>query len=138
MKKILLLLMFQYISNLISAQDNQQQKIDSVCVLIKKYFNEKNSSQLYVLGGEIFKNSLSADAFKTVCDNNLFPLGEIKETVFENYGNGVSRYKAVFNSINLSLLLGLDKHDKVEVFLFLNLMLMQMQRKITKYLQQIP
>ena len=65
--------------NLLCAQNSQQQKTDSVCLLIKKYFKEKNSAQLYDLGGDVFKNAFSADAFKTICDNNLFPLGEIKE-----------------------------------------------------------
>lgn len=118
MKFLFALLVILSISNLLPAQNNQQQKIDSVCQLVKKYFNGKNAEQLYALGGESFKNALSADAFKTVCQNNLFPLGEIKETVFENYENGLSKYKAVFGSMNLSLLLSLDKNNKLEVFFF--------------------
>ncbi|HEY6976594.1 MAG TPA: serine hydrolase domain-containing protein [Chitinophagaceae bacterium] len=118
MKKIYFILLGTCITSFLFGQSSQQQKIDSICVLIKKYFNEKNSSRIYELGGEVFRNALSADSFKTICDNNLFPLGEMKETVFENYGNGVSKYKAMFGSINLSLLLGLDKNDKLEVFFF--------------------
>jgi CubicO group peptidase (beta-lactamase class C family) len=118
MKKILLSLAFVYISNLLCAQSSQQQKKDSVCLLIKKYFNEKNSGQIYTLAGEAFKNSLSVDAFKNVCDNNLFPLGEIKETVFENYDDGISKYKATFSTMNLRLLLSLDKNDKIKTFQF--------------------
>src|SRR6478672_1969748 len=114
MKKIYFILLFTFIASFLFGQGTQQEKIDSVCVLVKKYFNEKNSSRIYELGGEAFRNSLSVDAFKTICNNNLFPLGEIKKTVFENYDNGVSKYKAVFGSINLSLLLGLDKNDKLE------------------------
>src|SRR5215468_2078185 len=113
MKKICFTLLFTYITSFLFGQTSHQQKIDSVCMLVKKYFNEKNTSRIYELGGEAFRNALSADAFKTICNNNLFPLGEIKETIFENYYNGVSKYKAVFGSTNLSLLLGLDKNDKL-------------------------
>lgn len=115
---MILLLMFPCISNVLFAQDQQQQKNDSVCALVKRYFNEKNTSQLYDLGGEAFKNALTADAFRMVCEDNLFPIGEIKETVFEKYQTGLSKYKAVFASVNLSLLIRLDKNDKLEVFLF--------------------
>src|SRR5450432_4029389 len=85
MKKILLLLVFSCVSNLLPAQEIGQQKTDSVCLLIKKYFNEKNSDKIYALVGEVFKNAISANAFKNFCDNNLFPIGEMKETVLENY-----------------------------------------------------
>src|SRR5215467_4568946 len=118
MKKILLILMFPCISILSSAQDFHQQKIDSVCGLVKKYFNEKNADQIYALAGKAFKNSLSEQAFKNVCNNNLFPLGEIKQTVLENYENGVWKYKAIFNSATLTLLLSLDEEDKIAIFLF--------------------
>ena len=118
MKKIFLLLIFPCISICSFAQNSNQYKVDSVCQLVKKYFNEKNSSQLYALTGAAFKNALSPDAFKTVCDNNLFPLGEIKQVVYEKNENGVGKYKAVFGSVNLSLLISLDKNDKIETFLF--------------------
>ena len=118
MKKIIVLLVFTCIGNLLLAQSSQQQKIDSVCRLVDKFFNEKNTERLYELSGEAFRKALPADAFKNVCDQSLFPLGEMKETVFENYSDGISKYKAVFSTVNLALFLGLDKHDKIETFLF--------------------
>ncbi len=72
MKKIIVLLAFSCITNLLPAQSNKQQKTDSVCGLVKKYFNEKNVGQLYELTGESFKKELSADAFKNVCDQIYF------------------------------------------------------------------
>ena len=118
MKKIPLLLSLVYVSSLLCAQNIQQQKIDSVYALVKKHFNEKSSERLYELGGQTFKNALTADAFKTVCNNNLFPLGEIKEAVLENYDNGISEYKVSFSTMKLILLLSLDKNDKIETFQF--------------------
>ena len=105
-------------SNLILAQNYRQQNTDSVFQLIKKYFNEKNSERLYELTGEAFQKDLSPDDFKTVCDKNLFPRGEIKNNVLEKNSNEVSTYKVVFSSMNLSLLLSLDKKNKIETFLF--------------------
>ncbi len=118
MRKLLFILLFLGTGIFIYAQDRQQQKTDSVCILVKKYFNEKNSEQIYSLVGEAFRNALTEEAFKNICNTNLFPLGEIKETVLENYENGVCRYKAIFNSINFTLFLSLDKNDKIEEFLF--------------------
>jgi hypothetical protein len=118
MNKILLFSALLYVGNILYTQSNQQQKTDSVCKLLKTYFNEKQSSKIYTLTGEAFKHSLSADAFKNICDNNLFPLGEIKEIVFENHADGNCKYKAAFGSMNLTLLLSLDHNDKIETFQF--------------------
>lgn len=115
---MILLLMFPCLSSIVIAQDQRRQRNDSVCALIKKYFNEKNTSRLYDLGGEGFKNALTAEAFRTACENNLFPIGEIKETITESYENGLSKYKVKFSSVNLLLLISLDKKDKLEVFVF--------------------
>ena len=73
---------------------------------------------MYALTGSDFRKELTADAFISVCNNNLFPLGEMKQTILESYDGGIAKYKAIFNSVNLTLLLSLDKKDKIEVFLF--------------------
>ena len=118
MKKITLLLLIICLHSFVFAQKEQIQKIDSVCQLVKKYFNAQNASQLYTLAGELFKKELSADAFQKVCETNLFPLGEMKEASFETYNNGISNYKTVFNSVNLSMFISLDNNDKLQTFLF--------------------
>lgn len=101
-----------------SQQSTQQQKTDSVCLLLKQYFNAKDVDKLYALAGEDFKKQLPPPTFKQVCDNNLFPLGEMKDAVYEKTMNGVSKYKAVFATVNLNLLLSLDKDDKIQTLLF--------------------
>jgi CubicO group peptidase (beta-lactamase class C family) len=118
MKKILLFTVFLYIGNILYGQSIQQQKTDSVCMLLKAYFNEKQDSKIYTLTSEAFKTSLSADAFKSFFVNNLFLLGKINEIVFENYVDGIGKYKAAFVSLNLTLLLSLDHNDKIETLLF--------------------
>ncbi|MDQ2863491.1 MAG: serine hydrolase [Bacteroidota bacterium] len=114
MKKILILLLLS-VGSICHAQ---QQKIDSICNLVKKYFNEKNSDSLYALTGNDFRKALSADAFTTICDNNLFPLGEMNQAVFESNDEGIATYKTIFNVVNLTMLLSLDKSDKIQIFLF--------------------
>src|SRR5258708_9658795 len=101
-----------------SQPSQQQEKIDSVCVLVRQYFNVKDVDKLYALAGEAFKKQSPPAMFKQVCDNNLFPFGELKQTVFEQNTNGVSKYKAVFATVNLNLFLSLDKDDKIEEWLF--------------------
>jgi CubicO group peptidase (beta-lactamase class C family) len=100
------------------AQNHQRQKTDSVSLLVLKMFNEKDAAGLYALTGDTFKKALSYENFLLVCNNNLFPLGEIKEVSFEKETNGICKYKSVFSTMSLGLFIGLDKTDKIETFLF--------------------
>jgi CubicO group peptidase (beta-lactamase class C family) len=117
MKKILLLLCWLTFSYCCIAQ-TEKDKTDSICSLVKKYFNEKDDVQLYSLAGETFKQQLKSETFSKICKENLFPLGEMKETILESSLNGLNKYKAVFASANISLLLRLDKADKIQTLLF--------------------
>jgi hypothetical protein len=99
------------------AQNNHQQKNDSVCKLIKKYWAEKNADAIYAMAGEEFKQQLSLADFKTACTKNLFPMGNMK-TTFENFENETSKYKAIFTSDSLSFYLGLDNKNKLATFSF--------------------
>jgi CubicO group peptidase (beta-lactamase class C family) len=117
--KSLCILIFTLCASMISpAQSLPQQKTDSVTRLILKEFNEKNVTGLYELTGNNFKKALTYESFLSVCQNNLFPLGSMKEARFEKETNGICKYKAVFASMNLTLLVGLDQTDKIETFLF--------------------
>lgn len=118
MKKICFLVGCVCVGSVLIAQSSQQQKIDSVCKLMQQYFNEKNGPKIYELTGELFRKQLSPEAFEKVFNNNLLPLKNIIRADFEFLADGVARYKAVFPSLNLSLLLSLDKNDKIETFLF--------------------
>jgi hypothetical protein len=117
MRKILTILVLITMS-LISCAQVQQQKVDSACALVKKYFNEKAALKLYDLTGEGFRKQLPWETFNNICNTNLFPLGEMKETIFEGNTNGVSKYKSVFAAVNVDLLLSLDKAGKIETLIF--------------------
>ncbi len=102
-----------------SAQSRQQLKNDSVFVLVKKYFNERQAESIYGLAGEKFKKALSADAFKDVATRQLFPAGPIRESSLISFlNNKMSTYKLVFDTGVLQLLMTLDNDDKLELFLF--------------------
>jgi len=118
MKKLIPFLAMLTIQAGCFSQPSQQQKLDSVVALVKQYFNAKNVDSLYSLTGEDFKKQLPPATFKQVAENNLFPLGEMKEAIYEKQVNGVSKYKAVFATTNLNMLISLDSKDKIKVFLF--------------------
>jgi len=102
-----------------SAQSIQQRKTDSVFQLVKKCFNLKQADGIYELAGQGFRKELTAETFRYVCANQLFPLGEIKESSLISFVNDkVATYKIVFDAATLQLLMNLDGKDKLELFLF--------------------
>jgi len=102
-----------------SAQSIQQHKNDSVFTLVYKYFNERQAESIYTLAGELFKMQLSPETFKRIADQQLFPLGPIRQSSLISFQNNkLSTYKLDFDSGTLQLLMTLDKDDKLELFLF--------------------
>jgi hypothetical protein len=117
MKKTIIIFFLVFSTVVVFAQNAQQEKTDSVCQLVKRYWAEKNADKLYEMAGDAFRQQLSLENFKAVCADKLFPLGEMK-TTFESFANGVNKYKAEFSSATLSFYLSLDAKDKMETFLF--------------------
>ncbi|MBS1530942.1 MAG: hypothetical protein JSU01_11575, partial [Bacteroidetes bacterium] len=72
--------MFSVFAFGVSAQSIQQRKTDSIFQLVKKYFNLKQSDPIYELAGEAFHKAMSAETFRYVAANQLFPVGEIKQS----------------------------------------------------------
>ena len=119
MKKIFIAIsMMNLFSVAANAQDLQQQKIDAMKDKVTLFFNAQNVDSLYNLAGIDFKKQLSVENFRTVCENNLFPLGNIKTTEFEKFDKGVSKYKTTFDAAILSMYLSLDSAGKLQAFLF--------------------
>src|SRR5579863_77002 len=102
-----------------SAQSIEQRKNDSVFQLVKKYFNAKQADSIYSLAGIALKRELTAETFRYVCANQLFPAGQINESSLLSFvNNKVSTYKLVFDSGTLQLLMSLDDKEKLDLFLF--------------------
>lgn len=102
------------------AQSIEQRKTDSVFQLVKTQFNDKNADQLYALTGSRLKQDLIIETFRNICNNQLFVLGEIKESSLISFENDrVATYKLTFSTGQiLQLLMSLDRNDKLELFLF--------------------
>ncbi|MDF2430927.1 MAG: hypothetical protein JWP44_558 [Mucilaginibacter sp.] len=119
MRLSFIILLSFVISSAASAQSRQQQKVDSVFQVVKRYFNQKNADAIYNMAGNDFQKELSINAFDEVANKNLFLLGEIKESSLMSFvNNSTATYKLKFNSVTLQLLMSLDKRDKLELFLF--------------------
>jgi CubicO group peptidase (beta-lactamase class C family) len=100
------------------AQDIQKEKNDAMKDKVVQFFNAQNSDGLYSLAGAIFKKNISADKFKAIGENNLFPLGAIKSAEFEKIDKGVSRYKVTTDAAILSMYISLDSAGLLQTFLF--------------------
>jgi CubicO group peptidase (beta-lactamase class C family) len=118
MKKIFLLCTISFYSLAIYAQDMQKEKVEAMKAKVIKFFNAQNADSLYTLAGEAFKKQLSPDKFNEVCDNNLFPLGNIQSAELVKFEQGVGKYKTTFDAGVFSMFLGLDATGKLESFLF--------------------
>jgi CubicO group peptidase (beta-lactamase class C family) len=97
----------------------QQLKNDSVFMLVQRYFNERQAESIYGLTGELFRKQISAETFKYIADQQLFPLGPIRTSSLISFQNNkLSTYKLTFDSGIWQLLMTLDQDDKLELFLF--------------------
>ncbi|HVW13246.1 MAG TPA: hypothetical protein VHB54_05480, partial [Mucilaginibacter sp.] len=100
-----------------NAQSIMQRKTDSVFALVKKYFNAKQADSIYSLAGNAFRKELSPETFRYVAQNQLFPVGEIKDTSLLSFVNDkTATYKLAFDSGLLQLQMSLDDKDKLELF----------------------
>ncbi|HEY5325631.1 MAG TPA: serine hydrolase domain-containing protein [Mucilaginibacter sp.] len=119
MRPTFIILLFIVTATASLAQSRQQQKVDSVFAIVKKYFNLKNADAIYNLAGDAFQNELNIDTFNNVANKQLFPLGQIKVSSLISFvNNNVATYKLKFDSMTLQLLMSLDKRDKLDLFLF--------------------
>ena len=91
-------------------------KLDSISTIVIHYMQAKQPDSIYSLAGENFKAHLSQESFKSVCENQVFPLNDFNNVTYITTLNGVSKYK-VAGTPELQLLVGLDKDDKLETLL---------------------
>lgn len=114
--KLLLLSGLLSFCSISQAQRTLKQRTDSVTSLIQQFMDEKQSDRIYELTGPEFRKQLSADNFRAVTEQAIFPLGKISSRTFEKEANGVFFYKTDFAEGPAMLQVGLDEHDKVNYF----------------------
>jgi CubicO group peptidase (beta-lactamase class C family) len=118
-KRLLFLILLIMLSGRLAAQNRQLQKTDSVLTLIKQKFKFKNADELYALMGDKFRAALTPSAFQNVCNQQLFPLGNIKsDSLISFVNNKTATYKLKMDAVTMQFMLSLDQFDKIEVFLF--------------------
>jgi len=101
------------------AQSRQQVKTDSVLNLVSLHLEMKDADGIYALTGEQFKNKLSLEMFRNVANQQLFPLGEIKEVSLISFvNNKTATYKVQFDVLMMQVLLSLDENGKIDLFYF--------------------
>src|SRR6185437_9700937 len=104
MRSVSIILLFAVISLSASAQSRQQQKVDSVFMLVKRYINIKNADAIYNMAGNEAQKQQTINAFSDFFNRQIFPLGEIKESSLISFvNNSTATYKLKFNSAMLQL-----------------------------------
>jgi CubicO group peptidase (beta-lactamase class C family) len=98
------------------AQWPKQKQTDSVCALIKKYFNNKAYDSLYLLTGPTFHSRVSAGSFKSIAELEYPPMGNMENIVFEGHSQGTAWYKVIFPSNSLLLIVSLDANNKLQFY----------------------
>lgn len=98
------------------AQPGWQQKTDSVTRLIQQYYNQKNITALYNLGGRKFMSAIDPQKFNQATGSLFQQAGELTSYQFETITHQVAKYKATFSKAVLALMVGLDSADKLETF----------------------
>jgi hypothetical protein len=96
--------------------NNYQSTLDSISKIVIHYLQAKEADSIYALAGEQFKSKLSAADFKSVAENQVFPLNDFKNTTFISTSNGINKYK-VAGTPDLQLFISLDKENKLATFL---------------------
>lgn len=101
-----------------SGQSRQQQKTDSVFAQVQKFFNAKQADSLYELGGDRFKKTLTREAFRSIANQQLFPLNGIKGSSLMSFvNNSVATYKLIFEAVTMQFQMSLDQNGKFDMFL---------------------
>ena len=96
----------------------QDRKADSVCSLIIRYFNARQSDSIYMLTGENFRTHVSKEALNDAFTKTLFPIGAIQASEYMFTSSGVLSYKLTVPSAFLQLKIRLDSNDKLSTFAF--------------------
>ncbi len=101
------------------AQTNSvnQKLLDSMSQKAIYYLQQKQTDSIYSMSGESFRNNISSGDFKSIMETQVYPLNDFKNVVFVKAVNAINKYK-VNGSPELQLLIGLDKDNKLETFLF--------------------
>ena len=118
MKKAVVTFVAILLVNTCFSQTNNasQTTLDSISKIIIHYLQVKQTDSIYALAGENFKSKITLENFKSVAENQVFPLNNFGNVTYINTTNGINKYK-VAGTPDLQLLISIDKENKLETFL---------------------
>ena len=118
MKKIVFIIVTVLIVHTGFSQSNSsyQTTLDSLSKVVIHYLQLKQTDSLYALAGADFKTQITAESFKSISENQIYPLNNFQNISFVSTTNGINKYK-VAGSPDLQLLISLDKQNKLQTFL---------------------
>jgi hypothetical protein len=96
--------------------NTNQTTLDSISTVVIHYMQTKQADSIYALAGERFTDQLTAEDFKSIAENQVFPLNDFQHVTFVSTTNGVNKYK-VTGTPDLQMLIGIDSKNKLETFL---------------------
>ncbi len=102
----------------VSAQSSSRQKLDSVALLVKEYYNRKDAEGLYSLTDETFQQQLSYQKFQEVSKSLYSQFGNLNFLEWKKTSDDVARYKAAFDNSTMQMLISLNAKHKLQTFLF--------------------
>lgn len=91
-------------------------KTDSIGYKVIQYLRDHQADSIYIITGRKFKENISAENFKSVSENQIFPVNDFKNVSFIKMTNHINKYK-INGTPDLQLLIGLDSENKIETLL---------------------
>lgn len=118
MKNLVVLIVAVMITGKCFSQNatTSQSKLDSISTLVIHYLQAKQADSIYALTGTEFRGQLSEANFKSISEQQLFPINDFKNVSFEKNINGINKYK-VSGSPVLQLFIGLDAENMIQTLL---------------------
>lgn len=118
MKKIFIILISFIIITKVDAQTKTllQLKTDSTGNKVIQCLRDHQPDSIYLMAGNTFKQNISQENFKSISENQLFPINDFKNVVFVKTVKGINKYK-INGTPELQLLVGLDAEYKIETLL---------------------
>ena len=100
------------------AQSRQLQKTDSIFKLVNSNLRNKNADAIYALTGQGFRQSVSLEIFRSVANQQLFPLGAIRQATLTSFlNNKTAKYRVQFEALTMEIALSLDEQDKLDLLI---------------------
>lgn len=89
-------------------------RIDSVSVLVEKFFNARSPEKIYTLLSKDVQNKIPAKTWKTIFEENFFPYGKIVSRRNVKFEMGVTTYQLTFDSKSVLLMtVKIDSQNKL-------------------------